>query len=423
MTNPRLRWWCLASLSVHATLLTAVATTAPSVPAPRLPVRSPPTVVAIDPLAGDGTTDTTHAAPATQVPAVRLGGPSARQNISSENPGERGDGRSPTTARALAARDEGVELDARLRNDPDRSQEQRIRTGTERRSPQDDRRTPNPDVDPWVSTGDGIVLLRTIAAREAPGRGETRENQRARAGAAPATTGPVPASRSGTNDLARRATLGATARLAAGVRDRNDGAPQAAAPVATQRPNIERGMASTTADQNARRPADEVDAALLAASLLRAHVNAAAQAGAARGPGEGGVGGGGAPGSGGGLLRGGDARPAGEGDGVLSLSTRDARYQRYFALLQRRLAALTEGAFPREDDLQLRQGTVILRFVIERDGTVRDVVIERRSGVPGYDANVRRALLATMLPPIPPSIAYDRLTVRWPAAYLSPVVR
>ena len=129
------------------------------------------------------------------------------------------------------------------------------------------------------------------------------------------------------------------------------------------------------------------------------------------------------PRSGGGILRGGAARAAGDGDGVVSLTTSDARYQRYFGLLRRRLAQLTEGAFPREDDLQLRQGTVILRFVIERDGAVRDVVIERRSGVPGYDANVRRALVAATLPPIPASVARDRLTVRWPAAYLSPVVR
>ena len=163
--------------------------------------------------------------------------------------------------------------------------------------------------------------------------------------------------------------------------------------------------------------------ALLAATLLRAQVNAAAQQGAARGDGQGGVGGGGSPGAGGGLMRGGAARAYGEGDGVVSLTTGDARYQRYFGLLRRRLQRLTAGAFPHEDELQLRQGTVILRFVIERDGAVRDVVIERRSGVPGYDANVRSALVAATLPPIPASLARDRLTVRWPAAFLSPIVR
>jgi TonB family protein len=422
MRKTGFQWWWLASVLVHASLMSAVATAVPAAA-----VRSNDAVTTFEvqpwnPAAGDdaGVPGATHP---TAAPSPRLGGASSAQNVSSDNRGERGDGLSPEQARMLAARDEGVNLDARLLNNLDRTQEQRIRTSRERASPQDDRRTPNPDEDPWVSTGRGVFLVRTTPAREAPGSGETTSaGSFATAGSATPTP-PLTAPRTEPNDLPRPTPEGATARAAAGVRDRTQGAARAAAPMATQRPSVEAGHASTTSDQAALRPSDDVDAALLAATLLRAHVNAAAQQGAARGVGEGGVGGGGAPGAGGGLMRGGAARAFGEGDGVLSLTTGDARYQRYFGLLRRRLQALTAGAFPHEDELQLRQGTVILRFVIERDGAVRDVVIERRSGVPGYDANVRSALAAATLPPIPAALARDRLTVRWPAAFVSPVVR
>jgi len=422
MRKTGFKWWWLASALGHVSLMSAVAT---AVPAATSRAAAAVALVEVEPWTAPDGDDAGAPGVARRVdqPVPRLGGASSPQNISSDNRGERGDGLSPERARMLAARDEGVNLDARLLNNLDRTQEQRIRTARERSSPQDDRRTPNPAEDPWVSTGHGVFLVRTTPAREAPGRGEvTSPGHFATAGSATPTP-PVADPRSAPNGLPRPTPEGAVARAASGVRDRTQGAARAAVPMATQRPSVEAGHASTTADQAARRPDDDADAALLAATLLRALVNAAAQQGAARGDGQGGVGGGGSPGAGGGLMRGGAARAYGEGDGVVSLTTGDARYQRYFGQLRRRLQALTAGAFPHEDELRLRQGTVILRFVIERDGAVRDVVIERRSGVPGYDANVRSALVAATLPPIPASLARDRLMVRWPAAFLSPVVR
>jgi TonB family protein len=417
----RVTWWWIASIVVHVSLMTAVARAVPPVSGVSgteyVWVETVPSVNTRVERSDDGVA---VAATATH---ERLGGATSAQNVSSDNPGERGDGLSPEQSRMLAARAEGVNLDARMMNNLDRSQEQRIRTSRERASPQDDRRTPNPADDPWVSTGVGVFMVRAHTSNDAPGRGATVSPGTATTAGNTQATPLVMASHRGPEVSPLETPRGAIAHQQAGVRDRTQGVARAAVPMATQRPAVENGHASTTSDQAALRPSDDADAALLAASLMRAHVNAAAQQGAARGEGEGGVAGGGFPGAGGGLGRGGTAHPMGDGSGVLSLETSDTRFVRYFGILRQRLQRLTEGAFPHEDDLQLRQGTVIMRFAIERDGSVRDVVIERRSGVAGYDANVRRALVSARMPPIPASVGRDRLVIRWPAVYSNPVVR
>jgi TonB family protein len=49
-------------------------------------------------------------------------------------------------------------------------------------------------------------------------------------------------------------------------------------------------------------------------------------------------------------------------------------------------------------------------FVIERDGTVRDVKLEKKSGDAAYDASCERALLVIdRLPPLPPEFTGPRL--------------
>src|SRR5581483_5299420 len=106
-----------------------------------------------------------------------LGGSRAAQNVSSNQPGERGDGRSAEAGRLLAARADAVTLDPYLMNNLDALQQQRIRSARVRASPQDDRRTPHPNTDPWLATGNGILLFRAepsvmrpqVGASVAPG--------------------------------------------------------------------------------------------------------------------------------------------------------------------------------------------------------------------------------------------------------------
>jgi TonB family protein len=54
--------------------------------------------------------------------------------------------------------------------------------------------------------------------------------------------------------------------------------------------------------------------------------------------------------------------------------------------------------------------TATVMFVIERDGTVKDVKLEKKSGDAAYDASCERALLVLdRLPPLPPEFTGPRL--------------
>jgi TonB family protein len=54
--------------------------------------------------------------------------------------------------------------------------------------------------------------------------------------------------------------------------------------------------------------------------------------------------------------------------------------------------------------------TATVAFEIERDGTIRDVKIEKKSGDAAYDASCERALLVLdRLPPLPPEFTGPRL--------------
>jgi TonB family protein len=63
---------------------------------------------------------------------------------------------------------------------------------------------------------------------------------------------------------------------------------------------------------------------------------------------------------------------------------------------------------PYAGEAKTLNATVI--FVIERDGTVHDVKLEKKSGDGAYDASCERALLVTdKLPPLPPEFTGPRL--------------
>lgn len=417
------RHWGAASIAVHATLMGALSTSRPPASRPMLRQVASTTTVPLEfPEADRATVAASGALPQAPTTRPELGGIAHRQNLDAEQPGERGDGRSLERGRQLAARAEQTNLDERLLNANRGAQEQRIATSDRRASPQDDRRTPNPDEDPWVSTGDGVLLLRVPHAAAVPTVGATsRDEASAPMQAGPANQGDalpdavVVGLGRGDRDLAERPVAGVANAAGANAR--------VAGPVARQRPSLNQGHASTTSDRMAPRTSDDADAALLAASMLRDHLNASVQDGPQRAVGEGGVGGGGAPGSGGGTGRGGVARSLGDGDGWIALGTEDARYVRYLHEVRRRLQPLWRDAFPYDEALRLRQGTVVLQFVIARDGSVHATVVSRRSGVDRFDANVLAAVSRARLPPIPEAIGRSELRIRAPFEFSNPVVR
>lgn len=428
-TVRRLRgWWWAASLAAHTSLVgLGVARVQRSTPTaavspPRDPVGFDP-IDAVPPAGSRRMPGRPTATPEPTPVERRSGGQRSPQNLSAAQRGARGDGQSSETGQLLAARAEAVTLDPRLANAREIAQEQRIRTARDRASPQDDRRTPNPADDPWLATGDGVLLLRAPHAVAMPAPGAIRPLPARNAGAeAPP---PPPTADIATRQASRvpPTTRGGPPQPAGGVRDAAGTRSVPRGPVATGRPALVAGHASTTADLAATRPRDDQDADLLAHALQRGATLASVQDGPRRAPGEGGVGGGGAPGVGGSEGRGGRARAFGEGDGYLALGTDDARFVRYFAEVRRRLYPLWADAFPRDEALRLRQGTVILHFVIARDGTVREVQVARRSGVDRFDQNVRAAVHGARLPAIPPDLDRAELRIRAPFEYRNPAVR
>lgn len=411
-----MRWhrWILTSLVLHASAAGIAARRARDAREPPVEARARTIEFEVETLGAPSRARASTPAPRRPERAT-LGGLRSAQNVDGESRGEGGDGRSAEAGLLLAARPEGVNLDPRILNNLSARQEQRIHTAAQRASAQDDRRTPNPSDDAWVATGSGVILFRLPTAERAPARGASTTDGASRP--------ELQRTHDGDGD-APSVPREESARLGGGVREGStSGAPRAAGASRTLRPALLQGHASTTADRAALRPDDDVDSALLANSLQRAYVSATVHSGARRADGAGGVGGGGAPGSGGGVGRGGRAAPLGDGTGWVSLSSDDARYMRYLLEVRRRLEPLWADAFPQDEALRLRQGTVIVRFFIEEAGGVTGVSIERRSGVARFDANVLAAVRGARLPPIPAALGLRRLGVRAPFEFRNPLVR
>ncbi|MEZ5285440.1 MAG: TonB family protein [Vicinamibacterales bacterium] len=64
------------------------------------------------------------------------------------------------------------------------------------------------------------------------------------------------------------------------------------------------------------------------------------------------------------------------------------------------------------DSKQGTQASTLMKFVIQRDGRIAGVQVERSSGAPGLDYYAQRALLMTrQLPPLPAAYPADELSV------------
>jgi TonB family protein len=152
----------------------------------------------------------------------------------------------------------------------------------------------------------------------------------------------------------------------------------------------------------------------------------ASTAGVERGEGQGGVGGGGDPGAGGPSGRGSHARPLGVGESdILDEWTDDPRLVAYYRLIKAKIYPLWANAFPKSAMLELKQGTVILDFIIAVDG--RATVSwppTRPSGIDEFDRNCADAIRrAAPFPPIPSSLGARSLHIRMPFTAINPIVK
>jgi TonB family protein len=150
----------------------------------------------------------------------------------------------------------------------------------------------------------------------------------------------------------------------------------------------------------------------------------ASGAGGLFGAGVGGAAGPGAPGSGGVSGPGSVSRGLGNGPGASrGADPADLRRRSYIRGVLARVHPLWKDAFPRRAALGGKQGTTIIAFVIQADGSVGAASVLRPSGVPQFDDNCRRAVLrAAPFPPLPAELR-PALSFQLPFVFENPAVR
>ncbi len=324
--------------------------------------------------------------------------------------GKGGDEHGPR-ATHLSDADEHASLTDDLADRLERGQEQRIRSGSERRSWEDRRQSRQPMELTFLATGTGTLDERRPRG-EAPSRGaaesraaEVRGGQIGGEGGGPGEGAPPGASREGT----LRDSPGVGARNAkAGADHRETADPRTARPDVTE-------ASPSIASVHRGRPSDVVDSRGEVEAIVRSLVHASV-AGGSGDVGAGGAGGGGAPGAGGASGAGAHPRPLGSGGGDwLDLDTQDPRYLGYFRQIHAKIHPLWKDAFPKDDLYALRQGMVILSFTVHKDGSVEVAWPPLRpSGIDAFDRNCAEAIRkAAPLPP-PPAALGSEVRIRAP---------
>jgi TonB family protein len=322
------------------------------------------------------------------------------------------------------------DVDERLRYSPDmlsrldRDQMQRIRSSRERASRADRRSTTHPMELTFLASGTGDRAERRSPSTVDPSRGAILARSAALLGGnvgVPDPDGEVGpfaergGARAGTN----------TASPGVGVRDGRSGADhRSSADVMHARPDVTLGPVAVPALVH-QRPNDDVDSDQEVATTVRALVHASSAGGLA-GDGAGGSGGGGDPGAGGAPGAGSHPAPLGEGEGDwYDLNSSDPRLMPYFRRIHAKVDPLWADAFPKSALLELKQGTVILEFVILSDGTAKVTWPPLRpSGVDEFDRNCANALRkASPFEPIPRELGRSSLRVRAPFVASNPIVK
>ena len=386
--------------------------------------RPPEKLIAIElPGFDEGSLIDDHADVPTGAVPVAFGGSA----VARVDDGRRGGGGDATGAKATNLADEAdtLRLSPDTRSHLDRDQVQRLQTARARQTREDRRSTTQPMELTFLATGKGTHEERRPRADTDPSRGSLR------ARTAVVLGGPAGArDRSEGDDVAPRGGAaqpgGSVSSPGVGLRAAAEGTDhRASANIAFGRPSVTEAAVSIPATTRGR-PHDTVDSDQEVASTVRSLVHASVAGALRAGAGRGGAGGAGDPGAGGGAGRGSVASPLGRGDGdVFDFNTRDPSLLPYFRKLHAKIDPLWRDAFPKSAMLELKQGTVILEFVIEANGAARVVWPPARpSGIDEFDKNCAEAIRrAGPFEPIPAALGVRRLRVRAPFVAKNPVIK
>ncbi|HEX4514132.1 MAG TPA: hypothetical protein VH054_11365 [Polyangiaceae bacterium] len=333
--------------------------------------------------------------------------------------GRRGHGGDVTSRRAthLSDRDENLHLTTDSISHLDRDQLQRIRESQRRTTWEDRRMTTHPMELTFIVSGHGQLEERRPIARTDPSRGALRSKDASLLGGAPGTQRDLLGDeRSAQRDVGsdREGALDSAAGL--GLHDGRAGEDHhESADAMHARPELPQGLVSVAATM-IDRPHDNVNSDQDVSTALRSIVHGSYQGGL-DGMGRGGSGGGGASGSDGVSGEGSHPAPLGVSDGeIYDLETTDPRLLPYFRRLKSKIDPLWQNAFPRSAILELKQGTVILDFVVNKDGTARVMwPPSRPSGIGEFDRNCADAIKRAMpFEPIPSALGVTSIHIRAP---------
>jgi len=405
-------WFALRTLSVPA--LPA------EVPAPETATSS--TITVDLPTVGDGVLlEDRPVDPKGQSP--RASGGATVAHLDTGRAGHGGDLQVPLPALNLADGNERMRLSPDPSSRLDRDQLQRVRVADVRQSWEDRRSTTHPTELTLLVTGPGSVLERRPSAPALPSRGALQSPSPSVPGGAvgaplAVAPGEAPSPAGGAQPGSLRSAPGVGFSAANPGLDHRE-----SAPIASARPDVSRAPVAVPANEAAR-PRDDVDSDQEVATTVRSLLHAST-AGGAPGDGQGGSGGGGEAGAGADHGVGSHARVLGVGEGeVFDFWTSDPRLVSYFRQLHARIDPLAAHAFPKSAIIEMKQGTVILVFVVRADGQATvQWPPSRPSGIDEFDRNCAEAIRrAGPFPPIPRELGVSTLTIRAPFVASNPAV-
>ncbi len=348
--------------------------------------------------------------------------------------GHGGDQAAALKAIHLTDRDEQLRLSPDLISRLDRDQQHRIKSSAMRSSWEDRRATTHPMEATFIAMGQGDRQERRLVATTDPSRGAMQalapSTVGGKPGALPAFAGGDAQGLSSVHPVAFTSTPGSQndgaldSSPGVGAHGSLPGADhRQSAAVANARPDVTQGAIAIPAiDKSKTR--DDVDSEQEVSTIVRSLVHASA-AGGPSGDGRGGTSGGGLTGAGGVSGDGSHARPLGTGEGDLfDIDTNDPHLMPYFRRLHAKLDPMWANAFPRAAMLDLKQGTVIIDFTIDENGTAHVVWPPvRTSGIDEFDRNCADAIRkASPFEPIPSALGKKTLHIRAPFTSRSTIV-
>jgi TonB family protein len=350
-------------------------------------------------------------------PAPALAGGAKIEHPDEANAGKGGDVDAIAKARNLAPRADEDTVAAQLRDDLIREQENRLKTAEARESNVDRREALEPMELTFVASGKGFRYERKPVAKSDAALGVATNVPPSALGSVLGGSptegeGPTLGASNVGSDVAGSSVASPKPGAAYGAA--SIGSMQiVGANVAKARPHVDKGKPSVSANDKGSSK-DDVDSDLAVASALKSLVDTSTAGSPDIGDGKGGSPAPGDPGSGGKSGAGSMSVAMGDGNGSMD-AMREKRRLTYFFDLENRLKPLVAGTFPKEDEMELKSGTVIVDLVIGKPGNVVDVVVIRPSGFKAFDQNVVVAIRgAGTLVPVPDLLGDGAITIRMP---------